>query len=85
MHNAMVKAWMLFLAGLAVFASFNFSAIAASEPCKDCNPDSGLTVREKIKADRARDVDRVAKESADRPWDKDFGQAKRIGARPIVR
>jgi hypothetical protein len=85
MHNAMVKAWMLLLAGLAVFASFNFAAIAAAEPCKDCNPDSGLTVREQIKADRARDVDRVAKESADRPWDKDFGQAKRIGARPIVR
>jgi hypothetical protein len=85
MHNAMVKASILLLVGLAVFASFNFAAIAASEPCKDCNPDSGLTVREQIKADRARDIDRVAKESADRPWDKDFGQAKQIGARPVVR
>jgi hypothetical protein len=85
MHNAMVKTWILILVGLAVFASFNFAPIAASEPCKDCNPEVGLTVREQIKADRAREVDRVAKESADRPWDKDFGQAKRIGARPVVR
>jgi hypothetical protein len=85
MRNAMVKTWTLILGGLAVFASFNFAAMAASEPCKDCNPELGLTVREQIKADRAREVDRVAKESADRPWDKDFGQAKRIGAQPGVR
>jgi hypothetical protein len=85
MHIAMAKAWILLLLGLAAFAWFNFAAIAASEPCKDCNPDTGLTIREQIKADRAREVDRVAKESADRPWDKDFGQAKRIGARPVDR
>jgi len=73
------------LVGFAACAWFNFAATAASEPCKDCNPDTGLTVRDQIKADRAREVDRVAKESADRPWDKDFGQAKRIGATPVVR
>jgi hypothetical protein len=85
MHNAMAKAWKLLLVGFAACAWFNFAATAASEPCKDCNPDTGLTVRDQIKADRAREVDRVAKESADRPWDKDFGQAKRIGATPVVR
>jgi hypothetical protein len=81
----MAKAWILLLVGFAACACFNFAAIAASEPCKDCNPDAGLTVRDQIKAYRAREVDRVAKESADRPWDKDFGQAKRIGATPVVR
>jgi hypothetical protein len=48
------------------------------EPCKDRSADNGLTVREQIKAKRARDVNRVAKELATRPWDgKDLGQTKR--------
>jgi hypothetical protein len=54
------------------------SAIADPVACKDCKTDSQLTIREQIKADRARDVERVAKESAERPWDvKDTGHPKR--------
>lgn len=69
MHAAMCKALTSLFLGLAGVAWINFAAVAASEPCKDCNPDTRITVREQIKADRAREVDRVAKESSDRPWD----------------
>jgi hypothetical protein len=82
----MAKAFMSLLMGLAACAWANFSAGAASASCKDCSADTGLTVREQIKADRAREADRVAKESADRPWDgKDFGQAKRPASYPVIR
>jgi len=81
----MVRALTSLFLGLAAFAWVNLSAAAESASCKDCNPDTKLTVREQIKADRAREVDRLAKESADRPWDKDFGQAKRTSTTPIVR
>jgi hypothetical protein len=78
MHNTMAKALTALLLGFAACAWVNFAACAASlEPCKDCGPDKRLTVREQIKADRARDVDRIAKESTDRPWDgKDYGQVR---------
>jgi hypothetical protein len=86
MHNGMVKRLTLLLFGLVAFTCVNFSAVAAPEPCKDCDPVTGLTVREQIKADRAREADRVAKESAERPWDgKDIGQAKRASTPPVVR
>jgi hypothetical protein len=74
------------LLGLAVCAWANFAAVAESASCKDCSPDAGLTVREQIKADRARQADRIARESTDRPWDgKDFGQGKRKSPTPLVR
>jgi hypothetical protein len=67
-------------------AWINFAAVAASEPCKDCKADAGLTIREEIKAARARDVERMAKESAGRPWDgKDIGQGKRPLPEPAIR
>jgi hypothetical protein len=82
----MAKAFTSLLMGLAACAWVNFAAGAASVSCKDCSTDTGLTVREQIKADRAREADRAAQEPADRPWDgKDFGQVKRLPASPIVR
>jgi hypothetical protein len=73
----MAKALTSLLLGLAAFAWINFAASAASEPCKECSSEKEATVREQIKADRARDAERIAKESADRPWDgKDFGQIR---------
>jgi hypothetical protein len=85
-HKTMARALTLLL-GLATFAWINFAAAGtASEPCKDCSPDKELTVREQIKADRARDAERIAKESAGRPWDgKDLGLAKRTNTSPLVR
>jgi hypothetical protein len=81
----MARALTSLMLGLAGLARVSFAA-DASEPCKDCGPDAGLTVREQIKADRAREADRIAKEPTDRPWDgKDFGQAKRTSATPVVR
>jgi hypothetical protein len=76
--------------GLIALVGSNSAASAASEACKDCGAATGpapeLTIREQIKADRAREVERIAKESADRPWDgKDFGQIKRTPAPPVVR
>lgn len=74
------------LVGLASCVGISSAALAASEPCKDCNAAAELTIREQIKAERARDADRVAKESTARPWDsKDVGQAKRPNPTPIVR
>jgi hypothetical protein len=85
MHKTMVRVLRSLLLGLTACVWINFAASAASEPCKDCSPDTGLTVREQIKADRAREADRIAKESSDRPWDgKDFGQAKRTSTTPVV-
>jgi hypothetical protein len=57
----MAKALTSLLLGLAACAWVNFAAGAASASCKDCNADTRLRVREQIKADRAREVDRVAK------------------------
>jgi hypothetical protein len=86
MHKAMARAMTALLLGLAACTWINFAAAAASEPCKDCNPETGQTVREQIKADRAREADRIAKESTDRPWDgKDFGFAKRTSIAPVAR
>jgi hypothetical protein len=81
----MVKPLILLL-GLVAYAGFNSAARAESEPCKDCNAATELTIRERIKAERALDADRVAKESAARPWDgRDVGQTKRASTIPIVR
>jgi hypothetical protein len=86
MHNPMSKRLASFLLGFAALSCLSFIAAAATEPCKDCAPVSGLTVREQIKADRAREVDRIAKESTDRPWDgKDIGQVKRANTPPVLR
>jgi hypothetical protein len=76
--------------GLITFACCIPAAFAASDPCVDCGATAGaapeLSIREQIKADRAREVDRIAKESADRPWDgKDLGQIKRTSTAPVVR
>lgn len=86
MHKVMARTLTALLLGLAACAWVNFDAVAASEPCKDCNADTGLTVREQIKADRAREVDRIAKESTDRPWDgKDYGRTKPLPSSPVIR
>jgi hypothetical protein len=85
MHNGMAKVITSVLLGLSACTLFNLAATAAPEPCKDCNPETGLTIREQIKADRAREVDRIAKESADRPWDgKDYGRTKPTSPTPVV-
>jgi hypothetical protein len=82
----MVRVLTLLLLGLASCGGISFTALAASEPCKNCNATTEPTIREQIKAERARDADRVAKESTSRPWDgKDIGQAKRANPAPIVR
>ena len=86
MHKTMARAFTSLLLGLAAFAWMSFAAVADSASCKDCNADTGLTVREQIKAVRAREADRIAKESTDRPWDgKDIGQVKRASPTPVVR
>jgi hypothetical protein len=82
----MAKVLTLVLSGLALFAWIGSPASAASEQCKDCSTDTGLTIREQIKADRAREAERIARESTARPWDgKDFGQTKRTNAPPVAR
>ena len=86
MHKTVARALTSLFLGLAAFAWANFAAVAESASCKDCSPDTLLTVREQIKADRAREVDRIARESPDRPWDgKDIGQVKRQPSGQIVR
>ena len=86
MHTTMVKALTSLLLGLCAFTWAGFAASAASEPCKDCAPNTELSVREQIKADRAREVERIAKESTDRPWDgKDLGLIKRTNTTPVAR
>jgi hypothetical protein len=76
----------MLLLSVVACAAVNSAALAAPEPCKDCDPATGLTIREQIRAERARDADRVAKESASRPWDgKDIGQAKPTNSPPVVR
>jgi hypothetical protein len=85
MHNVMAKAITSVFLSLLASALFAVAAIAAPEPCKDCNPETGLTIREQIKAERALEADRIAKESTDRPWDgKDYGRTKPTSATPIV-
>ena len=79
MHKRIMKTVASFFLGIAALLCVSFVAAAAPDPCKDCDTVTGLTVRERIKADRAREADRVAKESTERPWDgKDIGQIKRI-------
>ena len=74
----MFKLSTLAIVGSITLACAGSSAIADPVACKDCKAGTQLTIREQIKADRARDVERVAKESADRPWDlKDPGSPKR--------
>jgi hypothetical protein len=86
MHNRMTKMLALFLFGFAALLYVSPVAAAAPEPCKDCDTVTGISVREQIKADRAREADRIAKESTVRPWDgKDFGQTKRENAPLVVR
>ena len=82
----MVKNLLAFGLVFTVCASGIFPASAASEPCKDCAAPPELSIREQIKAQRAIDADRVAKESSVRPWDgTDIGQAKRANSSPVVR
>jgi hypothetical protein len=86
MHNAVARTFTSLVVGLTACAWVNSAAIAAPEPCKDCNPETGLTIREQIKADRAREAERIARESADRPWDgKDYGRTKPTSPTPVAR
>jgi hypothetical protein len=79
----MLKFCILAIGSLVAFSG---DAIAASVVCSDCSTETGLTLREQIKAERARDAERVAKESKDRPWDaKDLGQAKPAPPSPTIR
>ena len=81
--QSMARALAPLFLGLLAFASMNFAA--ASEPCKDCSAETGPTLREQIKAARALDLERMAKESASRPWDgKDIGQGKRLLPEPAT-
>ena len=45
------------------------STAHATDPCKDCDPATGLTIQETIRAARAKDAKRVADEPVTRPWD----------------
>jgi hypothetical protein len=86
MHNRMIKMLAFFLVGFGALLCVSFVANAAPEPCKGCDAVTGLTVREQIKVDRAREADRIAKESTVRPWDgKDIGQVKQLNSLPVVR
>jgi hypothetical protein len=82
----MVKQISALLLSLAISAGSSIAALAASEPCNDCKASPELTIREQIKADRAREADRVARETSDRPWDgKDLGGVKRANDSGAVR
>jgi hypothetical protein len=82
----MFKTISLLILGFTVCIGGSIAALAASEPCRDCKAAPELTIREQIKAQRAVDADRVAKESAVRPWDgTDIGQATRAPTTPVVR
>ena len=82
----MARALASFLLGLLAWTCISSAAVAASVPCKDCSAETGLTIREEIKAARARDVERMAEEFTGRPWDgKDFGQGTRPLPEPAVR
>ena len=82
----MAKAFTKLSLSLAAWASLNVVAIAEPAACKDCNPETGLTIREQIKVDRAREVERIAKETTTRPWDGlDLGYVKRTSTPPVVR
>jgi hypothetical protein len=84
--QTMTKVSSLVGAALVAIVCIVSEAGAEPVPCKDCSAETGLTVREQIKADRAREADRIAKESSDRPWDgKDFGRAKQTPPAPTVR
>lgn len=86
MHKRIMKTVASFLLGFAALLCVSFVAAAAPDPCKDCDAVTGLTVRERIKADRAREVDRVAKETTERPWDgKDLGQTRRTSPPAAIR
>jgi hypothetical protein len=70
--------------GITGFVYLSFVSIAAAEPCVDCN--NGPSLREQIKVERAREAERIAKESADRPWDgRDILRVKRPVTSAIVR
>jgi hypothetical protein len=80
--NKFAKAW-----GLAFVAVVWLDAgpALASVQCPDCPPEKD-TIRETIKAERARDDERRAKESTDRPWTKkDFGKEVPPDAPVVVR
>jgi hypothetical protein len=82
----MSKLFAFALGFLFALAGDGSSAMAASAACSNCIPEGEITIREQIKADRARDLERTAKETTDRPWDgKDFGRAKRSPSAPPVR
>jgi hypothetical protein len=86
MHKRIMKTVVSFLLGFAALLCVSFVAAAAPEACKDCDAVTGLTVRERIQADRAREADRVAKESTVRPWDgKDLGSIKRTNSPATIR
>jgi len=60
--------------------------VSAAPQCPECGPDKVDNVREAIRAERAQDAIRRAKESSDRPWDhKDFGGTQRPDPPSAVR
>ena len=82
----MFKVISMLALGFVIYAGGSMAALASSDPCKDCKPPAELSVREQIKAQRAIDADRVAKESTVRPWDgTDIGQTRRTPTAPVVR
>lgn len=58
------------LTKIAVIAVFTvYSGAVFAEPCKDCDPVTGLTATQVIQAQRAADAKRVSAETSKRPWD----------------
>ena len=81
----MLKAAALVVILGLIVARFCTTAVSAAPPCPECGPDKVESVREAIRAERARDDIRRAKEPTDRPWDhKDFGRNQRPDTPPVV-
>jgi hypothetical protein len=65
---------------LALAAAFSMGGSAARAECKDCDPVTGLTVRETIVKQRADEARRRIEDSSVRPWDGTRGRDDTTGA-----
>ena len=57
------------IASFALITLMGISAAHAASPCRDCDSTTGLTARETIKLQQAKDAQRVAEDPKTRPWD----------------
>lgn len=66
----------------AIFCTWS-AVLPAAEICKDCDPVTGLTVRETIVKQRADEARRRLEDTDVRPWDGAQGR-ENFGRTPVV-